>query len=392
MDVSWTGCRLRRRLLVEFTGERLVPGQVDQDLWNEHFARYAFAVRLARRKRVLDIACGMGYGSAELARVAQRVTSFDVSPEAVQAAAARYAASNLTYLCASAEEIPLPDASFDLIVAFEVIEHLSEWPRLLSEAKRLLAPGGQFIVSTPNKSYYGESRRLSGPNPYHVHEFEYDEFRTALAEVFPSVTIFVQNHVGGILFQPCGQAHSQSADVTVERGETRPESAHFYVAVCALSPQTGAPSYAYLPAAANVLRERELHIQKLEAELETKNAWLADAQSERDRMIEVSRVAEQAREEAQVWARQQDAELDRARKEIQRLEQDVVQELQKKIEELARCVELLDKAEATVVERTKWAQDLERELSAARAQIGAAQASRWMRLGRKFGLGPDLAS
>lgn len=392
MGASWTSGRLRRRRLVEFTGERLVPGQVDQDLWNEHFARYAFAARLARRKRVLDIACGMGYGSAELARVAHRVTGLDVSPEAVQAASAQYRAPNLTYLCASAEEIPLPDSSFDLIIAFEVIEHLHNWPRLLSEAKRLLAPGGQFIVSTPNKSYYGESRRLSGPNPYHVHEFEYDEFRAALADVFPSVTIFVQNHVGGILFQPCGQAQSQSADVSVERGETDPESAHFYVAVCALSPQTGAPSYAYLPAAANVLRERELHIQKLESELETKNAWLAEAQAARDRMIEANRAAEQSLKEAQAWARQQDAEVDRARKEIQRLQQEVALELEKQTKALARCVDLLDKAEATVVERTKWAQDLERDLSAARAQIGAAQASRWMRLGRKLGLGPDLSS
>ena len=67
----------------EFTGQRVIPGKVDPDLWNEHFARYAFAARLARQKRVLDIACGSGYGSAELAKVARSVTGIDVSEEAV---------------------------------------------------------------------------------------------------------------------------------------------------------------------------------------------------------------------------------------------------------------------------------------------------------------------
>src|SRR5256885_15469926 len=59
--------------LAEFTGERVIPGQVDADLLNEHFARYAFAVRLSRRKQVLDAGCGSGYGSAELARAAAGV-------------------------------------------------------------------------------------------------------------------------------------------------------------------------------------------------------------------------------------------------------------------------------------------------------------------------------
>ena len=57
--------------MAEFTGERLIPGEVDIDLLNEHMARYHFAVRLARGKRVLDAGCGAGYGSAELADVAE---------------------------------------------------------------------------------------------------------------------------------------------------------------------------------------------------------------------------------------------------------------------------------------------------------------------------------
>jgi hypothetical protein len=51
--------------LAEFTGERVIPGQVDADLWNEHFARYLFASRLARGRRVVDLGSGSGYGARD---------------------------------------------------------------------------------------------------------------------------------------------------------------------------------------------------------------------------------------------------------------------------------------------------------------------------------------
>src|SRR5882672_5108986 len=83
--------------LAEFTGERVIPGQVDADLLNEHFARYAFASRLSHRKRVLDAGCGSGYGSAELARAAADVLGVDSSPDAIAFARSKYAAPNLRF-------------------------------------------------------------------------------------------------------------------------------------------------------------------------------------------------------------------------------------------------------------------------------------------------------
>src|SRR3954468_24242667 len=88
---------LRRERLAEFTGERVIPGEVDADLLNEHMARYAFAARLSRRKQVLDAGCGAGYGSAELARAASDVLGVDVSPDAVAFARERYQAPNLKF-------------------------------------------------------------------------------------------------------------------------------------------------------------------------------------------------------------------------------------------------------------------------------------------------------
>src|SRR5579862_7547633 len=113
--------------LAEFTGERVIPGEVDVDLLNEHLARYTFAARLARGKRVLDAGCGAGYGSAELALAAESVTGVDVAPEAIEFACGHYQMPNLRFELGSCTALPFGNGSFDLVVAFEVIEHLEDW-------------------------------------------------------------------------------------------------------------------------------------------------------------------------------------------------------------------------------------------------------------------------
>lgn len=404
----------------EFTGERLIPGSVNPDLFNEHFARYAFAARLARHKRVLDVGCGLGYGALELARPAARVVAVDLSLDAVCAAAARFSAPNLDYSAASATALPFPDHTFDLITAFEVIEHLEDWPSLLSEARRLLAPGGQFIVSTPNREYYAETRRMSGPNPYHVHEFNYPEFRDALSAVFPSVTLFLQNHAAAIAFQPAAPSTAPAAETLLAKQPTQPESSHFFIAVCALSHQTGAPTYVYLPESGNVLREREHHIEKLEAELVLKDKWLAEKAAEYSNYVASH---EKELHGAQQWARDLDAALNETRARVAQLQDELDEaqqqglkvaaaydakiaaleresqaaatayedEIAKLRDQLAKCVALLDAAEARADERTRWALALQEQVAQLEARLSAVQASRWIRLGRRIGVGPDLS-
>jgi len=416
--------------LAEFTGERVVPGEVAPDLWNEHYARYVFASRLARGKRVLDIGCGAGYGSETLSRTALRVVGIDIAPAVVGAARRTYTGENVHYAAASAETLPFADGTFDLIVSFEVIEHLANWPSLLAEARRLLAPGGQFIVSTPNKLYYAESRKESGPNPYHAHEFEYQPFRTALLEQFPHVAMFLQNHVQAIAFQSA-VASSNAAQIAIQEASLQPAESHFFLAVCALIPQTGAPTWVYLPSTANLLRERERHIGLLESELAQKNQWLEACRAEHARLVEMFRAQAKELEERAEWAESLNHELAasqarvaqlqlefateqqsnrtavqgyenkiteleaelRARTEaLQQIEDRLRAELQVKLDELAHCVELLDKAETTVVERTRWAQELEGRAAHMEGLLNMAAHSRWMRLGRVIGVGPKLGN
>ncbi len=405
--------------MIEFTGERVIPGQVDTDLWNEHIARYHFARRLARSRRVLDLACGTGYGAATLAEAAAQVTGIDISPDAIAYAREHYDAGNLRFLVGDATQVDLPDASFDLVTAFELIEHLDNWRGLLAEARRLLAHGGQFIVSTPNRLYYAESRKQAGPNPFHAHEFAFAEFQAALAEYFPHSALFVQNHAAGVVFQPLRA--STSADFKLESGQLDPDSGHFFVAVCAATHQIGGSSFIYLPTSANVLRERELHIARLEGEVAQKTEWLTASQREHQELVVLHAGQKEKLEAANRWAAKVNGELDESRgrvaalqdevaaaqaagretaaayeAKIAALDQDLVErtrwaqdtestltaELEASRQGLAKCVALLDAAEKTVEERTLWAQRLE-------AEKQAMHSSRWLRLGRTLGLGPS---
>jgi len=415
--------------LAEFTGERVIPGQVDADLLNEHFARYAFAARLSRRKQVLDAGCGSGYGSAELARTAAGVLGVDRSAEAIAHARSEYRAPNLRFEEGDCAALPVADGSIDLVVAFEVIEHLENWRGFLSEVRRTLAPGGQFIVSTPNRLYYSESRKQAGPNPFHVHEFEFEEFRAALGEVFPHVSLFLENHAEGVVFQPAAQNGAETlADVRVEGASFQPKESHFFVAVCALRPQTGAPTFVYVPRVANVLRERERHIELLETELEAKNQWLAKSTAElgqlnADHQTVLAQFRQQIAEseERAKWVENLNRELEASATHIARLQQDAEvaraaaeeyearirgleseneekarwaldaeSRLNAEIEEKAKCIELLHQAERTAEERAAWAESVKAQTDQLERQVIQMKESRWVKLGRKLGLGPDL--
>ena len=163
---------------MEFTGERVVPGKVESDLLNEHLSRYYFASRFASSRSVLDLGCGSGYGSAILARSARYVIAVDISSEAISYARQSYPQPGIHYLIANCSRLPISTGSLDLVVCFEVVEHLNEQQQLLEETARVLKPDGLLVISTPNRLYYTEERREL--NPYHTREFNFDEFSSYL--------------------------------------------------------------------------------------------------------------------------------------------------------------------------------------------------------------------
>jgi SAM-dependent methyltransferase len=406
---------------MEFTGERVIPGQVEADLWSEHFARYAFARRYAGGKTVLDAGCGSGYGSAELANEAALVTGVDFSADAVSYSADNYRLlKNLHFVAGSCEALPLNDAAFDLVVGFEVIEHLADYRAFVSEAARVLKPDGLFIVSTPNKSYYAETRAETGPNYYHQHEFEAEEFECELKREFRHVCVMVQNRVASFAFYRVKSFWPTDARMDGSAGSTG--DAHFFIAMCSQQPLPELRSFAFIPKATNLLREREEYIRLLQGQV-------ARARQDRDTVLDLFRRQTAELEEHNRWADELNQQLGSANarvvelqnelaheqaaanrmavdyeQKVRELEQEsearlqwgretearLTGELQRKLTELAECVRLLDLAEATVTERTRWAQEAESKRQELASILDAVRSSRWVKMGRQVGLGPAV--
>ena len=172
---------------LEPTGERMVPESSDRFTFWEHVYRYAFATRFVRGKRVLDIACGEGYGAAALQKAgAANVIGVDVAEDVCLHARDRY---GLDARQGSAEHIPLTNRSVDIVVSFETIEHVPDPHCFLDECIRVLAPEGRLIISTPNKGIYGADAK----NPYHCSEMTEDEFATALRARFRRIGFYSQH-------------------------------------------------------------------------------------------------------------------------------------------------------------------------------------------------------
>jgi DNA repair exonuclease SbcCD ATPase subunit len=238
----------------------------------------------------------------------------------------------------------------------------------------VLTPAGQLIISTPNKLYYTESRGPNGANPFHVHEFDFEEFQSELRGVFKHVSMYLENHVEGVTFQP--HEPGQTVEVRVDAGDPAPDESHFFVAVCAHRRQLGNPTYVYVPRAANVLRERERHIALLEGELATKDEWLDKAQqdlaefdSEHQKLLGLFRAQKDELERSNQWAGTLNQELEERRARIVELQEEFAreQESARKVAEgyAARFREQEEERERS----NQWAEALNRELEERRARI-----------------------
>jgi SAM-dependent methyltransferase len=164
---------------VLFTGERL---HEDDALFGVDLARHQAAYELARTHaagvRVLDLGCGTGYGTAGLAGAARLAVGVDrIAPEP---SAGRAGAC---FLRADLSGIPLRPSCFDLVVSFQVIEHLRDPGPYLEAIARCLAPGGTALLTTPNRL------TSDGVNPFHVHEYEADELAGVLRRYFEEVEL-----------------------------------------------------------------------------------------------------------------------------------------------------------------------------------------------------------
>lgn len=181
--------------LIDWTGERCVPWASDAQVVYEHLHRYLWAAPLVADRRVLDLASGEGFGAAILARLAASVVGVDVDEQTVEHSRLNYERDNLTFEVGDAHDLSrLEDGSFGAIVAFEMIEHVEDQERVFDEVRRVLAPEGILIISTPDREAY---QQASPDNPYHVRELDREEFVQLLGSRFAHVSTFGQRTITG---------------------------------------------------------------------------------------------------------------------------------------------------------------------------------------------------
>ena len=160
------------------TGERTIPGLAEENYWfRRHEVVYErLAARCAGRD-VLEAGCGEGYGADLIADVARRVIGLDYDESAVAHVKARY--PRVEMLHGNLASLPLPDAGVDVIVNFQVIEHLWDQGQFVAECFRVLRPGGVLLMSTPNRITFSPGRDTP-INPFHTRELNAAELTELL--------------------------------------------------------------------------------------------------------------------------------------------------------------------------------------------------------------------
>jgi len=171
-------------------GEQLVPNKlIPAFILQGSISRYIWAGQFVEGKNILDIGCGSGYGTNYLkTRGARSAMGGDISPEAITYAGKRYKENNLQYVVVDAERLPFCDNSFDVVISFEVIEHMEQYSNYVAECLRVLRSDGLFICSTPNAQAAGSDHGKPLAH-YHHKEFVANELHDLLGQHFRNVEL-----------------------------------------------------------------------------------------------------------------------------------------------------------------------------------------------------------
>jgi len=289
-----------------FTGERFVPRQTDPLLALEHYHRYLLASRLALNKRILDMGCGEGYGSAFLSKRAKAVVGIDRDEVTIAHARHKYGSiPNLSFEAGSCQEIRGESNSFDMIVSFELLEHLDsdDQVRFLGNVRQLLKHDGLFIVSSPEKNEYAATYQAR--NEFHKHEMTLPELKSFLGACFEHVHLCAQRvlsfstmwRLEGI--RDCSLRISAAKDLFEEVQNTDSFPAPLYlIAVCS-----------NLPLPDPVIAEiNSLYLDVANSD-QTKNLsrWAGQLNAEARKNRDVIRDLQQQLEERTNWALDMDA-------------------------------------------------------------------------------------
>jgi SAM-dependent methyltransferase len=267
--------------------ERFDPATMEGTLLEaEHVVRYRWAAALAEGRRVLDAGCGTGYGAELLASEgAAAVVGVDVDVDVVEAAR-RDGSGAVTFAAADVRELPADLDTFDLVVCFEVLEHIDEPEAALDRLAAALAPDGLLVVSSPNRDVYPPG------NPFHKHEFTPGELADALSERFAQVRLVrQQDWLAAGLFADDDFVRVEGQRIEVAKTSPGEPGRELYsIGVASSGPLPPTPPFVMLTRTADVkwwqeqLEAKSGHVTQLEGWLAERDAELAAAEAEIESM------------------------------------------------------------------------------------------------------------
>jgi 2-polyprenyl-3-methyl-5-hydroxy-6-metoxy-1,4-benzoquinol methylase len=173
---------------LSLTGERTLPDVPEENYWfQRHVAVYRWIAERVAGLDAVDMACGEGYGTAELARRAARVTGVDANPEAFEHARLKYTRPGVRFV---RDLVQSYDEPCDAVVFLQTIEHIEDPKEVLDHFRSMLRPGGAAYVSTPNVLTLAPEGAERSGNPWHVKEYRAEEFRALCEASFEHVELY----------------------------------------------------------------------------------------------------------------------------------------------------------------------------------------------------------
>jgi SAM-dependent methyltransferase len=169
------------------TGERTLPDVPEENYWfRRHLVVYEWIAERVRGRRVVDLACGEGYGSAVLARTAQSVVGVDANPEAFEHARLKYTSDKVSF---ERDMIETWRGDVDAVVFLQTIEHVQDPDAVMEHVRELIGPDGIAFISTPNLLTLAEEGAEKSGNPWHIKEYRAEEFRDLCQRHFSQVEL-----------------------------------------------------------------------------------------------------------------------------------------------------------------------------------------------------------
>jgi SAM-dependent methyltransferase len=323
---------------MELAGDQVKLTQSDADLLAERLCQYHFAENFVKDRTALDLGGGGGYGAAILAKSARMVFARHGSSEVAAFPKRGNTEPNVRYLVSDLNHLPLSTESVDVVVCFDLIEHLAEHDSFFQEIVRVVRPEGVVIVSTPNRAC--SPFETEAVRPLQAGKLDVTQFSTLLKNYFRQVDIDLQNRSASIYIGDANLRRGVHAHLE-QSEEERARTSNHLVAVCSngQSSQVCSP-LVYLPSIGNLVREKDRTLRFLELRARELDRKVLQQQEDYERQSRHCQELNRLVQEKTEWAMRLDENIKTMRARLAELQERLPALKQEFLDRTEQCKQL----------------------------------------------------